>query len=45
MFESTQGANQKIQELETARKDLLNSTSNLEDSLPGNKVATDDVQH
>lgn len=43
MLESTQGANHKIQELETARKDLLNSTSNLDDSLSGNKVAIDDA--
>lgn len=45
MLESTQGVNHKIQELETARRDLFNSTSNLEDSLSGNKVAIDDVQH
>ena len=30
---ATQGANQKIQELEKSRKDLLNITSNLEDSM------------
>ena len=41
---ATQGANQKIQELEKSRKDLLNITSNLEDSMYGNEVAIDDVQ-
>ena len=37
-------ANQKIQELEKSRKDLLNTTSNLEDSMYGNEIAIDDVQ-
>lgn len=41
---ATQGANQKIQELEKSRKDLLNATSSLEDSMYGNEVAIDDVQ-
>ena len=41
---ATQGANKKIQELEKSRKDLLNITSNLEDSLYGNEIAIDDVQ-
>ena len=41
---ATQGANHKIQELEKSWKDLLNTTSNLEDSMYGNEVAIDDVQ-
>ena len=41
---ATQGANQKIQELEKSRNDLLNTVSNLEDSMYGNEVAIDDVQ-
>lgn len=44
MLVATQGANQKIQELEKSRKDLLNTTSNLKDSMYGNEVAIDDVQ-
>lgn len=44
LLAATQGANQKIQELEKSRKDLLNTTSNLKDSMYGNEVAIDDVQ-
>ena len=44
MLVATQGANQKIQELEKSRKDLLNTISNLEASTYGNEVAIDDVQ-
>ena len=43
LLEATQGVSQKIQELKP-RKDLLNTTSNLEDSMYGNEVAIDDVQ-
>jgi len=41
---ATQGANKKIPELETSQNDLLNATSNLEDSMYGNEVAIDDLQ-
>ena len=44
LLEATQGANQKIQELEKSRKDFLNTTSNPENSMYVKYVAIGDVQ-